>query len=262
MDQTNNINTQKSNKDSIKGVDTTTIINNAKTVFLVQEKLKDPVAKETDWTSLFFPLIIALVVARFSYYINKRKTDSEIEKLKGETKKTDAEIQKLITENEKLKKSFQPIVIATLQSIQDKVIPSKIDALKLLVQLKNELMHYEQQYCEGDPIVPDLDEFLRLMFFNFEPAKYYRFKEFHDNYSYLFPDNVFEILKKLKIKISAFNESKKSFDSVCDYTDEPSGVDKKKFLEISDLYDEAVLAIRKDCHLDTSFIHDFIEQNK
>lgn len=247
MDQLNK--TMKSVKDSIKVIDTTAIINNAKTVILVQESSKKSMPKDTDWTTgLFLPILVAIGVGFVSYFFSKRKTD--------------AEVKKLNIENENLKKSFQPIVIATLQSIQDKVTPSKIDALKLLVQLKNELIHYEQQYCEGDPIVPNLDEFLRLMFFNFEPSKYYRFKEFHDNYSYLFPDNVFEILKKIKVKLSAFNETKKSFDSVCDYTDEPSTVDRKKFIEIIDLYDNAILAIRKDCHLDTSFIHDFIEQNK
>lgn len=263
MEQSKNITSLKVRKDSIKIIDTTAVINNAKTVILVTEKRNDSAVKETNWiVSLFIPIIIVIVGGVISHLINKGKTNSEIRKIKGDTKKTDVEIQKLITENEKLKKSFQPIVIATLQSIQDKVTPSKIDALKLLVQLKNELIHYEQQYCEGDPVVPNLDEFLRLMFFNFEPSKYYRFKEFHDNYSYLFPDNVFEILKKIKIKLSAFNETKKSFDSVCDYTDEPSTVDRKKFIEIIDLYDNAILAIRKDCHLDTSFIHDFIEQNK
>ena len=263
MEQSKKVTSKKVDKDSIKIIDTTAIFNNAKTVILVQEKTKDPLVKETNWTaSVLFPIIIALVGTGISYLINKRKTDAEIKKIKGDTKKTDAEIQKLITENEKLKKSFQPIVIGTLQSIQDKIVPTKIEALKELVKLKNEFIYFEQQFYEGDPVVPSFDELLRLLFFNFGPLKSDNFKKYHDEYSYLFPNNVFEKLRKIKITLTTLNNNHMSFMSVYDGDLEPSNEDYKKITEIINLYEEAILAIRKDCHLDTSFIHDFIEQNK
>lgn len=263
MEQVINTNTTKAVNDSIKVTDTTAIINNAKTVILVQEKAEDPVAKETDWTvSLVIPIIIVIVGGIISYFINKNKTDAEIKKIKGETNKTDAEIQKLITENEKLKKSFQPIVIATLQSIQDKIVPSKIDALKILVHIKNEFTFHEQEYFEGDPIVPDRERFLDLLFYNFSYLNFQEFSKFHDDYSYLFPDNVFSIMKDLQFILSRLNENKKYFNSMGDPDLEPSKRDRDEIEKIINLFDKAILAIRKDCHLDTSFIHDFIEQNK
>lgn len=261
MDQSNN--TTKAVKDSVKVIDTTAIINNAKTVILVQEKVKDAVIKETDWTgSLFIPLIIVVLGGFFSYFMNKNRIDIEISKIKGETLKTDAEIEKLISENEKLKKSFQPIVIATLQSIQDKIVPSKIDSLKTLVHIRNEFTFHEQQYDEGDPIVPDHDRFLDLLFYNFSFSKFQNFSKFHDDYSYLFPDSVFSIMKNLKFILSKLNENKNYFNSLGDPDLEASRRDRDEIEKIIKLFDEAILAIRKDCHLDTSFIHDFIEQNK
>lgn len=252
-----------SKKDTVKLIDTTAVFNNAKTVILVQEKDKGLATKEPDWiVSIVFPTIIALVVASISYLLNKRKTDAEIIKLKGDSEKTDAEIQKMKTENEKLKKSFQPIVISTLQSIQDKIVPSKIDALKTLVQIRNEFTEHEQQYCEGDPITPDYDEYLNLLFYNFSYSNYENYSKFHDNYSYLFPDNVFLVLKNLMSEIAKMNETKKSFNSMGDPELEASKRDRDEIEKMIKFFEEAILAIRKDCHLDTSFIHDFIEQNK
>jgi len=248
VDQSNN--TTKVIKDSIKVIDTTAIINNAKTVILVQEKSKESMPKDTDWTTgLLLPILVAIGVGFVSYFFSKRKTD--------------AEVKKLNIENENLKKSFQPIVIATLQSIQDKIVPEKIDALKKLVQLKNDFTYFDQQYCEGDPVtVTDEYEFTKLIFFGFSGKKHDNFKIWYDNYSYYFPDNVFVLLSNQKNKLFSFNESKKSFDSVCDRDDYASGTYNKVIIEIIDLFEQCVLAIRKDCHLDTSFIHDFIEQNK
>ncbi len=248
MDQANTISV-KSDKDSIKVVDTTAIINNAKTVILVQEKAKDSTPKETDWTTgLLIPILVAIGVGFVSYFFSRRKTD--------------AEVKKLNIENENLKKSFQPIVIATLQSIQDKIVPSKIDALKTLVHLKNGFTHYEQQYFEGDPIVPDRERFLDLLFYNFSYSKFQEFSKFHNDYSYLFPDNVFSIMQDLKFILSRLNENKNYFNSMGDPDLEASKRDRDEIEKIIRLFDKAILAIRKDCHLDTSFIHDFIEQNK
>ena len=73
MDQSNN--TTKVIKDSIKVIDTTAIINNAKTVILVQEKSKEAIPKDTDWTTgLFLPILVAIGVGFVSYFFSKRKT--------------------------------------------------------------------------------------------------------------------------------------------------------------------------------------------
>jgi hypothetical protein len=263
MDQSNN--TTKAIKDSIKVIDTTAIINNAKTVILVQEKAKDPVIKETDWMGSFFiPLIIVFVGGLFSYFMNKRRTDVEIKKIKGETLKTDVEIQKLITENEKLKKSFQPIVIGTLQSVQEHILTIKLAALKELIRLKADFVFFEQIFDEeGDPYYGHNDNiFLKQVFLNFGPRKFDETKVFHETYSYIFPDIVLEILRKLFLIIKVHNEEVNYFHMNNDGESGPTGKDIQRIQDILELFDQAVLAIRKDCHLDTSFIHDFIEQNK
>lgn len=243
---------------TIKYDSTVVAKNNLKQIILVKEH---QIAKDKDWyestilTSFIYPALVALIVLYVTRALNKKKN-------KSEQKKLTEEIDKVRVETENMKKSFQPIVISTLQSIQDEIIPSKIDALKKLVALKNDFAFFEQQFCEGDPVVPNLEEFLRLLYFNFGYIKLNDFKKYHDEYSYLFPNNVFKILKNLKTELSILDGNKKSFNSIYDGDMEPSKRDINHIKKTIDLYDEAILAIRKDCHLDTSFIHEFIEENK
>lgn len=250
----NKQNLLKKTKDTIiiKYLDSSSTVEKVKGhVILIQENKKE---SPKSWEespliiSFLIPILVASLVAWFTYRLNIKKNNIEIDKLKEET--------------ENLKKTFQPIVIGTLQSIQDKIITSKIDALKLLVQIRNRFTYHEQQFCEGDPITPDFDRYLELLFYNFSIENYNEYKEFHDDYSYLFPDKVFEILEKLYKQLTSLNENKKSFNSMDDADLEPYKKDKKDIEEIIDLFKEAILVIRKDCHLDTSFVHDFIEENK
>jgi hypothetical protein len=236
----------------VKLYDSATVIKSGNEhIILIQDlkKEKDKDLNESPWiTSLLIPILVAAAVAWLANFINKKKNKLEIDKLKEETSN--------------LKKSFQPIVIGTLQSIQDKIIPTKIEALKTIVQLKNNFTHHEQQYSEGDPVTPDYDDYLNLLFYNFSNSNYDGYCKFHDQYSYLFPDPVFNILKSLQIKVSSMNETKKSFNSMGDPELEATQRDRNEIEQIINLFNEAILAIRTDCHLDTSFIHDFIEQNK
>jgi hypothetical protein len=237
---------------TIKYLDSSTVVEKGNEhVILIQDLKKESVKdwKESPWiVSLLIPILVASFVAWFAYKLNKKKNKLEIDKLREETSN--------------LRRTFQPIVIGTLQSIQDKIITSKIEALKLLVQIRNSITHHEQQYFEGDPITPDYDEYLALLFYNFSSLEYDEYRKFHDSYSYLFPDKVFNVLENLSEKLSSLNETKKSFNSMGDPDLEPGRKDRNDIEEIFNLFNEAILAIRKDCHLDTSFIHDFIEENK
>jgi hypothetical protein len=232
--------------------------NNLKQVILVKEYQNK---KDEDWyetsflTSFIFPALAALIVLFITKRINRNKDRIESEKL-------EEEVDKIKIETENIKKSFQPIVIGTLQSVQEKIIDSKIDALKSLVELKNKFAHHEQQYCEGDPIIPEYSDFIELLFFEFSVEKFQKFKEFHNNYSYLFPDNVLNKLQELFMSLSALNEDKKSFESWQDYDADPSKEGVNHIENIIKLFDDSIMLMRKDCHLDTSFIHEFIEKNK
>lgn len=194
------------------------------------------------------PIIVAFVVTWFSNKFNKKKNKLEIDKLREETRA--------------LKKSFLPLVIGTLQSIQDKIITSKIEALKLLVQIQNNFTFVEHQYIDGEIIELEYKEYIELLFLNFLSKKYDEYCTFHDSYSYLFPDKVFDILVDLKHKLDFLNESKKVFDLNETTVSEPEKKDIAITKDIVNLFHEAILAIRKDCYLDTSFIHDFVEENK
>jgi len=237
---------------TVKLFDSTTVIQKGNEhIILIQDLKKENVKDwyEATWiTSFLIPILVAVIVAVILNWLNRNKTNLENDKIKAETSK--------------LRKSFQPIVIGTLQSIQDKIMPSKINALKELVQIKNDFKYHEQQYHEGEPITIDYDEFIKVIFYNFYEEKYNAYCRFHDKYSYLFPNNVFEIFIRLKTQLSNLNETKKSFDSVGDQDTEPGKKDKESIEQIIKSFDEAILAIRSDCHLDTSFIHEFIEQNK
>jgi hypothetical protein len=237
---------------TVNFLDSSTIIKSENEhIILIQDLKKEPskVWYESPWiTSLLIPILVAATIAWLTNKLNRRKNKLEIDKLKEETSN--------------LKRSFQPIVIGTLQSIQDKIIASKIEALKSLVQIRNRFTHYEQQYCEGDPITPDYDMYLDLLFYNFTSLKYDDYSKFHENYSYLFPDKVFNVLLNLYEKLSGLNEDKKSFNSIGDPDSVPGHKDYQNIEQIIELFKEAILEIRKDCHLDTSFIHDFIEENK
>lgn len=237
---------------TVKYFDSSTIVEKGNEhIILIHDQKKESVK---DWkespliVSLLIPILVASFIAWFAYKLNTQKNKLEIDKLKEETSN--------------LKKTFQPIVIGTLQSIQDKIIASKIEALKLLVQIRNNFTYHEQQYCEGDPITPDYEEHLSLLFYNFSSIEYDEYSKFHDGYSYLFPDKVFNILGILYGKLSDLNETKKSFNSIGDPDLDASQKDRKNIEHIINLFNEAIQAIRKDCHLDTSFIHDFIEKNK
>jgi len=236
----------------VKIFDSTTVIKSGnEQIILIQDFKKESVKDlhEIPWiTSLIIPILVAAGVAWIANMMNKKKNKLEIDKLKEETSN--------------LKKTFQPIVIGTLQSIQDKIITFKIDALKNIIHLRNDFVFHEQQYYEGDPATLDIEEYLEVLFYNFSQKKYQEFNIFHHKYSYLFPNFVFDILNNLQNKLAELNDTKKSFDSFDDQESEPSKRDREEIRKIIQLFDDSILAIRKDCHLDSSFIHDFIEQNK
>jgi hypothetical protein len=230
---------------------------NQKQIILIKEpqnKNEKGWYENTLLVSFLYPALTAVLILLVTKKLNKKKNLIEREKI-------NEDISKIRAETDSIKKSFQPIVIGTLQSVQEEIISSKIDSLKKLVKLKNEFVFFEQQFFEGDPVVPNFNGFLKLLYSNFSYIKFDEFKKYHDEYSYLFPNNVFDILKKLRNELAILNGNKKSFDSVDDGDIEPSKKDCDQVRKIIDLYDDAIFAIRKDCHLDTSLIHEFIEQN-
>lgn len=200
--------------------------------------------------------VVSIAVTGLTHYLGKNKTQAEIQELKANTTKTETEI-------EGLKRSFQPTVIATLQSVQDKVIDKKIEALSKIIQLKADLMAVDISYDdEGEPIIRDIDDYYNEMFKTFRSVYLEDYKNIHNTYSYLFPDKVLDVLQNLMNSLTDLDKKVSYYFMATEGFDPPHPKDVKQLETVIDLFSESLMAIRKDCHLDSSFIHDFIEQNK
>jgi hypothetical protein len=233
------------------------------TILIVNDKEEKQTSAETNWnTTLWIPLIIVVAGAIISYLINRSKTKSEIAKIDKESNKITEEIGKMQVETEMLKNSFLPHVLSTLQSVQNKVVDLKLTGLKRILILREDFQRHEQQFFEGEPIVPDYHEFIRLLFLRYSSSMFSEFESFDNEFSYLFPDKVLNELKDLKRKLKDLQESSDSYASMEDL-ELSIGKDSEKLVEdIIQLYDKCIHLIRTDCLLDNEFIHDFISRYK
>lgn len=237
----------------VKMFDSTTVIqNDNQHIILIQDFKNKPEKDLIDnpWIiSFLIPILVAGIIAFIAHRFGYRKNKIEIDKL--------------MTETERLKKSFQPIVIDTLNSVQNKIIDKKLDALSELIVLRSEFTSFEQIYDEeGEPVFPDEYDYLRHIFLHFGPEKHSKFRKFHDKFSFIFPDKTYGKFQILLFSINEMKNNYEMFQAVYDGSIEPpssyTDLVRQTILNI----DNTIMEIRKDCHLDSSFIHDFIAQNK
>jgi hypothetical protein len=214
------------------------------------------------WTIIIVPILITLSGAVISYLFNRSKTKAEINKMIVEADKTEVEINKLREETRNLKRTFQPVVISTLQSVQDKVLDDKIFALRRINALYSKFIEYPQQYDEGDPVTPSKERQLDLLFRSFDQALYQEFKEFHNQYSYVFSDTAFNNLKHLYESLGELSEINISWHHEDDGLIVPNNNDIKLIKRIIEQFAVTQTSIRKDCYLDSEFIHEFLSENK
>lgn len=202
--------------------------------------------------NLIVPLIITLSGIYLGYLFNKSKFNREVELLKTQSKKNKAE-------TEKIKKSFQPVVVGTIQSVNDKLVETKIKALKELTQHKSEFTNIEQQYYEGEPVF-DYHEFLDSVFIRYSYKQFEELKRYKDEFSYFFAEKTFERFTRLFNAMRSLYETRKSFESVDDGNlNHGSDNEVEKIIK---LYDEVFESLRGELHLDNTFIDDFIKSNQ
>ncbi|MEP4091772.1 hypothetical protein [Reichenbachiella sp.] len=207
--------------------------------------------EETWATSLLFPLIIAVIVAKTTNFMSARKSRAELEKVKEET--------------DKLKKSFQPIVFSALHSIQEKTIGQKINGLKELIEVRNKITSYKPIYSEeGEPQYPQGRALHEVLFKEFEYKYCESFSVFHDNFSFLFPDQIMDrnkfILQRL---LKLHDDTGMYWDAVDGNPSVTIGYESADYVcKTIDMIEESINDIRKDCHLDSTFIGEFIDNNK
>lgn len=89
--------------------------------------------------TIILPAISTLIVILIDRFLKRKKENLIIKKIKSETKKNKAELKRLKNFN-------QPIVISTLQSVQNEIFEDKINSLKGLIKTKATLFNIEQNY--------------------------------------------------------------------------------------------------------------------
>lgn len=224
---------------------------------------QDSTQNQFDWLgSLLAPTLVALFIATISFFFNRKKTRQEINSLKVNTKKSNVEIEKLQLENEQIKRSFQPVVLSTIQAVQDNIIKDKIQGLKLLLKLKAEFLDWEYENLEGDRVLPTTENYFISIYKNYSETKTQEHNKFHQEFAYLFSDKVLSKLNELLYKILDLKEDNYSFYDIHDPTDLPHKESLKLIKEIEELFNESISMVRFECLLDNSFIHEFIETYK
>lgn len=233
----------------VKIMDSSMVIENGKDhIILIQDSRKEP---EKGWNDnpwvifLVIPLIVSVLAAAFTHFLGRNKNKREIDKLTVET--------------EKIKNSFQPVVVATIQSVNDKLLDTKIKALINITKIKSEFIDVEQQYYEGDPVF-DYDDFLESVFRKFTVEQFNSIKQFKDDFSYFLSKKSFEEFNTLYIKLEELYQSRLTFYSVDD-GETDYGMDEEIKLILT-LFERVLNEMRNELHLDNTFVEDFIRANQ
>lgn len=198
--------------------------------------------------SFVFPAIVTLLTLWFTRFINKKKYNAEIEKIN--------------TEVGQLKKSFQPVIVSTLQAVQSNVIGNKIDGLKRLLKLKSNFLTWDYLEVEGDPVLPKGDDFLISVYEHFTASVADDYIHFHEEYAYLYSDKALELLEELLTKMEDLQEDHFQFYNYHESREKPVPESISLVKSIIALYNRSIAMVRTDCLLDNDYIHDFIETYK
>lgn len=220
------------------------------TIEIVESKSEDSnIFNNSVFIDFIFPFLASLFILIVVRYFNRKKENEKLEKLKSETKKNKEEIKQM-------RISFQPIVISSLQTIQNNIFKDKIDSLKGIIKSKHELYNVNQIYHEGWGIIEDVYHYYQNVYLNFNDESIENLKNNSLSNASLFPDAIRTEFQNLVSKIFEIREiQKKAFST--QNQDMPSGVVEKLEI-ITMLFDELIDMIRQDLHLNNTFVHDFI----
>lgn len=231
--------------------------NTNNTIVIIEPKSEKTYFYENPiFTLIIVPVLVLIISGLFTKYVNRKKEGKESKKLDIETSKIKEEIKNL-------KSSFQPIVLSTIQKTQDFLLKEKIEILKSLVVFNSRLFKIQQQYIEGEAFYNDISDYHNSIYLNIDDQIFDYFKSNISDKRYFFKqiiiDDVFEIIKILDDVL----EDKKRRESIerNNIFEAPEGFEKK-MENIASRTDLLMEKIRTDLHLNSNFIHDFINQNK
>ena len=242
------------------------IVQKSDKILVIEQKEKAHKQKEiyetTLFTSFFFPLTITLItfsLARLYYRkrekIERKKIRADIVKLEGEKVKIDQEIIQI-------KRTFQPYVLATLQKTQETILNDKINALREIAKFRTNFFTYSEINISDENIDENsndnIEEYYEYMLNIYNYKLFENFEKIVLLNGYLFPNDIINRLNSILNDIghlvsiidTNFNNKKEIIN------------DQILLKSLSSKFDEVIEDIRKDLHLDDSFIHDFIENNK
>ncbi len=203
--------------------------------------------------SLVFPLLVTLLTFWITRLLTRKKERAELKRVETETDKNQVEINQI-------KSSFQPIVISSLQSVQNEIFKDKTSSLKDLIKSKSDLFNVEQIYHEGNAIIEDSYEYYRSVYLNFGSSLLNRIKKNSLDNSSLFPNSIRDEFQKLMKSLFEIHEIQKMEFSK-EVQDMPAEIEKK-LVTISENFDSLIDMMRNDLHLNNTYIHDFISEHQ
>ena len=239
---------------NIKGNIVDTLKNNSNdaiTINVIQPKKDNPsILDNPVFTTFLFPLLVALITTLVVRLITRKSDKAELSKIETETEKNQEEISKI-------KSSYQPIILSSLQNIQNQLFQDKTNSLKELIKSKSEIFNVEQIYHEGDAIIEDTYDYYQNVYLGFSNVILENIKKNSLDNASLFPSNIREKFQNLVgLLYEVYEIQKREFSKK--EQNMPSEVEGKLEI-ISKSFDELIDLIRNDLHFDNTFIHDFIK---
>lgn len=223
--------------------------NDSITINLVQPKKENPSFLDNSLITFLFPIVVPILVTLSLRIITRKRDKAELGKIETETEKNQEEITKI-------KSSYHPIILSSLQNIQNQLFQDKINSLKELIKSKAEIFSVDQSYHEGDAVIQDIYEYYDNVYFGFSTKLENIKKNSLDNAS-LFPSKIRDKFQNLVNLLYQVDEIKKREASNRE-PNMPYEV-KEKLENISKSFDELIDLIRNDLHFDNTFIHNFID---
>lgn len=203
------------------------------------------------FSSLIFPLVITLLTFFITKYFIRKKERVELDKLATDIKRNNAEIKMV-------ESSFQPIVLTSLQAIQNELFMDKINSLRALLKSKYVFFKLEREYHKGEPVINDTDQYYQNIYQNFSDDELAKFNENSMMNSSLFSTSIRQGFNELTAQLNDIKNIRKNEYSLQNMN-MPQGGDKK-LEEINECFSRLIDLIRLDLHLDNTFIHDFISR--
>jgi len=218
-------------------------------IIVIEQKDKDK-PKEFIESPVFVSLIVPILIIGINILISKyflgRKDKTEIKRIEEEIKQ--------------MKSSFQPIVLSTIQKTQEYILKDKVNALKEIVDYRNNLYTLEPFYISGISVCEDDHDYYRTVYEKINRHFIDIFRRIEIEKGYFFPDEIIANIHSIQTVLNEiYNIQEREYSLQIREIPEEA---KDKLINLKDKFELVISQIRKDLHLDDKFIHEFIQKYK